>query len=64
MGTLANSEDQDEMPHYPHNATVHQGQYYFLFDKIDLQRNEYNIFFEIITCDPSLYTIDHPKCVV
>ena len=27
-------------------------------DKIDLRREKYN-FFLIITCDPSIYTIDH-----
>ena len=30
MGTLANSEDPDEMPH---NAAFHQGLYYLLIPK-------------------------------
>ena len=29
-------------------------------DKINLQRKKYNIFLEIITCDPSTFTMDHP----
>ena len=55
MGTLANSEDSDEMPH---NAAFHQGLHY-LQDKIDFQERD-AISFRIITCDPSIYTMDHP----
>ena len=51
MGTLANSED----PIRQHFTSVCTG----CEDKIDLQRKEYNIFFEIVTCNPSIYTMDH-----
>ena len=43
MGTLANSEDPDEMPH---NATFHQAIHCLLI-QIDLQRKKYLIFQEI-----------------
>ena len=33
-------------------------------NKIKLHRKKYNIFWEIITCDPSIYTIDHPDFIV
>ena len=29
--------------------------------KIDLQRKKYNFYLEIITCDPSKYTMGHSK---
>ena len=58
MGTLANSEDPDEMLH---NAAFHQGLHCLLRQKPIFQRKKYNFFlFEIITCDPSIYTMDHP----
>ena len=53
MGTLTNSEDPDEMPHL---AAFHQG-LHCLLRQIDLLRKKYNICLEIISCDPSLYTI-------
>ena len=33
-------------------------------NKIDLQRKKHNMFLEIITCDPSVYTMDHPDFIV
>ena len=48
MGTLANREDPDEM----HNAAFHQGIHCLLKQKLSL---------EFITCDPLIYTMDHPK---
>ena len=60
MGTLGNSEDPDEMPHY---ATFHQGLHYLLRLK---QSSEEEIQFqlEILTCDPSIYTMNHQKFFV
>ena len=49
MGTLANSEDLDEMLH---DAAFHQGLHCLLRQKSIRERN--------ITCDPSIYTRDHP----
>ena len=34
------------------------------YDLIDLQRKKYNIFLEIITCNPSIYTLDHPDLTI
>ena len=51
MGTLANSEDPDEMP--------------ITFAKtksIFMERNIY--FFEIIILNSSIYTMDHPELTV
>ena len=51
MRTLANSEDPDEMPHCllsPKQSSYKEIQYYF----------------EVITCDTSIYTIDHPIFIV
>ena len=62
MGTLANNENPDEMPH---NAAFHQGLHCLLRQK---QSSEKEIlahcFFEITTCDPSIYTMDHTDYVV
>ena len=33
-------------------------------DKINLQRQKYNILFEIMTCDSTLYTMDHRALIV
>ena len=33
-------------------------------EKKDLQRKKYKLFLEIITCDPSIYTMDHPDLTV
>ena len=60
MGILANSEDPDEMKH---NVAFHRG-LHCLLEKMDLQRKKYNIFFEIITRDPSIYTMDHHDFIV
>ena len=44
MGTLANSEDPDEMPH---DAAFHQALHCLLKKKIDLQGKKYNIFWKL-----------------
>ena len=60
MRSLANSEDPYEMPH---DAALHQGLLCLLIIAITLF-DERNIFFvEIITCGPSVYTMDHPKFI-
>ena len=56
MGTLANSEDPDEMPH---NAAFHQGLRCLLRQNGSPEK-EIEYCLKIITCDPSLYTMDHP----
>ena len=59
MGILANSEDPDEMPHY---AAFHLGLHCLLRLKRSSGK-EIQSFFEIITCDPSIYTMNHPKFI-
>ena len=49
MGASANSKDPDEIRQ---NAAFHQGLHYLL-------RQEMH-YLEIVTCHPSIYTIDHP----
>ena len=57
MGTIANIEDPDERLH---NAAFHLGLHFlqtkFIIGEIYL--------FEIIICDPSIYTMDHPGLTV
>ena len=60
MCTLANSEDPDEMPHC---AAFHQGLHYLLTQSGSSKR-EKQYFLEIITCDPSIYTMNHPLFIV
>ena len=59
MRTLASSEDPDEMPY---NSAFHQGLYGLL--RKNPSSEKYTFYMEIITCDPSVYTMDHPKFVV
>ena len=60
MGTMASNEDPDEMPHI---AAFHQG-----LDCLTRQNRssevEIHYCFEIITCDPLLYTMDNPDFIV
>ena len=60
MSLLANSEDPDEMWH---NGAFHPG-LKCLVRQNDLQRKKYIFYLEIITCDPSIYTMDHSKFIV
>ena len=55
MGTLANSEDPDEMPQ---NAAFHLGKHYLLL-KIFKQfsETEEHLYLELQTCDPSISCI-------
>ena len=59
MHSLVNSEDPDEMPHH---ARFHRDLHYLLRQYQSLEEEIY--FLEIISCDPSLYTVDHPKLIV
>ena len=58
-GCFANNEDPDKMPH---GAAFHRGLHYLL-RQANPQRKKY-IFMEIRTCDPSIYTMDHPDLTV
>ena len=59
MGTMANSEDPDEMPH---KAAFHQG-LHCCQDEINFQRMK-SVFSGSITCDPSTYTMDNSDFIV
>ena len=54
MGTLANSEDSDEILF---NAAFHQGLHCFI-------RQNHSSEKEIMTCDPLIYTMDHSDFIV
>ena len=56
MGSLANCEDQDEMPFHQGLLCLHRQNRY--------SEKEIQYFLEIITCDPSIYTMDHPDLPV
>ena len=53
-----NSEDPNEMPH---NAAFHQGLHCLLRQ---IRSSEKEIYLEIITCEPSIYTMDHPDFII
>ena len=54
MCTLANNDDPDEMPYNLHS----------LLGQKQSTEKELQFYLEIITFDPSIYTIDHPKFIV
>ena len=54
MRSLANSEDPDEMPH---RVAFHQGLH------CNLKRKKIIFYEEVITCNPSFNTMDHPKYI-
>ena len=60
MGTLANNEDPDEMLH---NAAFDLSLHCLLGQKRSSVK-EIHILIEIITCDTSMYTMDHPKFII
>ena len=45
--------------HNKHFITV----YTVCYDKNNLQRKKCNFYLKIITCDPSVYTMGHPKFI-
>ena len=57
MCSLANSGDPGKMLH---NAVFHQGLHCWLRQKRSSEK-ELQFYFEIITCDPSNYIMDHFK---
>ena len=59
MRTLANSEDTDEMHH---DAAFHQRLHCLQKQKRSSEKELSNL--EIITFNPLLYIIDHPKFIV
>ena len=60
MRTLTKSENSNEMPQ---NVAFHQDLHRLLRHKISSE-NEIYFCLEIITCDPLMYTMDLPKCIV
>ena len=56
---LTISEDPDEMPH---NAAFHLGLHFLLRQNRSSRNNK--MISEIITCDRSMYTMDHPYLIV
>ena len=59
MSTLTNNEDPDEMPHIHDIVAFHQGLHCLLRQK-QSSKKEIHLYLEIITCDPSIYTMNHP----
>ena len=61
MGTImVNSEDPDKMPHM---VAFHQGLHSLIRQKQSSEK-EIQYFLEMITCDPSIYTMDHTDFIV
>ena len=56
---MGNSEGPDGIPH---KVAFHQD--LLLFSKTKSIFRERNIILEIITCNPSIYTMDHPDLFV
>ena len=59
MGTIAISEDPDEMPHF---VAFHQGLH--CLQKKKSSEKEIQYFLKIIICNPPKYTMDHPSPVL
>ena len=60
IGTVTNSGDPDERPQ---NVAFHQSPRCLLRQKQSSEK-EIQFYFEIITCDPLIYTMDLPKFIV
>ena len=60
MSTSTKIEDPDEMSR---NAAFHQGLHCLLKQKQSSEK-DIQFYLEIITCDPSMYSMDHPKLIV
>ena len=56
MGTLAKSEDPDEMPHI---VAFHQGLHCLLEKKSKFKERNAIYYWKILTCDPLIYIMDH-----
>ena len=59
-GSLANNEDPDEMLHY---VASHQGLHCLLRLTI-FREKKFKFSWKLYTCDPSIYTMDHPVFIV
>ena len=59
MSSSANSEDPDEMLHH---AAFHQSTLFAKTKQYSVK--EIQFYLRIITCDPLIYTLDHPKLIV
>ena len=57
---MPNSADPDEMPHH---AAFYQGLHCLLRQNGSSEK-EIQYYLEIITCDPSIYLVDHPDLIV
>ena len=55
MRTLTNSVHHVAIPHNTARSTA------ISLDENDLKKMRYTFYLEITTCDPSIYTMDHPK---
>ena len=55
-GTLANSEEPDEMPHY---AVFHR-----LLRQKQSSEKKIKYYLKIFTCDLSIYTMNHPDFTI
>ena len=59
--SLVNNDDPDKMPH---NAAFHQGIHCFITMKQkQYSAKEIHFYVESTTCDPSVYTMDHPRFI-
>ena len=60
LGISTNGEDPDEMLH---NAAFRQGLHCLPRQNLSSEK-EIQYFLEIITCNPLIYTMDHPDLIV
>ena len=60
MHTMANSEDPDEMPY---NAAFLLGSTLLAKTKTIFRERNTDFLLKIISCDPSIHTMDHPKFI-
>ena len=58
MSTLSNSVDPDEMPQ---SVAFHQSIHYLLLTDTIFKERKIQFYWANITCDPSIYTMDHPE---
>ena len=58
--SYSDSEDPDEMPY---KEALHLGMHCFLIQNRSSDKEKQYIL-EILTCDPSIYTMDHPDFIV
>ena len=62
MGTLANSEDPDEMSQ---NAAFHLGMHCLLLKRSkQFSETEVHLYLELQTCDPSICIMNQPRFII